>query len=69
MFLWLLKRVDVALVAVSLYLQAFFGVLLSALMLGEHLRMMQIIGALTIAAATLLADSYERREKKPAMAM
>jgi drug/metabolite transporter (DMT)-like permease len=69
MFLWLLSRVDVALVAVSLYLQAFFGVLLSALMLGEHLRMMQIIGALTIAVATLLADSYERREKNPAMAM
>jgi drug/metabolite transporter (DMT)-like permease len=68
MFLWLLSRVDVALVAVSLYLQAFFGVLLSALMLGEHLRAMQVIGALTIAVATLLADSYERREKNPAMA-
>jgi drug/metabolite transporter (DMT)-like permease len=69
MFLWLLKRVDVALVAVSLYLQAFFGVLLSALMLGERLRAMQIIGALTIAVATLLADSYERREQKTAVAI
>jgi hypothetical protein len=33
------------------------------------LRAMQIIGALTIAVATLLADSYERREQKTAVAI
>ncbi len=68
MFLWLLKRLDVALVSVSLYQQSFFGVLLSALMLGEHLRPAQIIGGMTVAAATLLADSYERRASRQAKA-
>lgn len=61
LFLWLMKRLDVGQVSVSVYQQSFFGVLLSALMLGDHLRPAQIVGGLTVAMATLLADSHERR--------
>lgn len=68
LFLWLLKRLDVALVSVSLYQQSFFGVLLSALMLNEHLRPAQIVGGITVAAATLMADSFERRAGRRAKA-
>jgi drug/metabolite transporter (DMT)-like permease len=64
LFLWLLKRVDVGQVSISLYLQAFFGVLLSALILGERLRATQIVGGVMVLVATILAESHERRLAK-----
>jgi drug/metabolite transporter (DMT)-like permease len=61
LFLWLLKRLDVAQFSISLYQQTFFGILLSAVLLGEHLRLAQIVGGLTVIIATLLAESHARR--------
>jgi drug/metabolite transporter (DMT)-like permease len=61
LFMWLLKHVDLGQVSVSIYLLSFFGVLMSAVMLGEHVRPSQIVGGLIVATAALLADSYERR--------
>ena len=61
LFLWLLKRLDVAQFSISLYQQTFFGILLSALLLGERLRLAQIVGGLMVLTATLLAESHERR--------
>lgn len=61
LFLWLLKRLDVGQFSVSLYQQTFFGILLSALILGEHLRLAQIVGGLMVIGATLLAESHQRR--------
>jgi len=68
LYLWLLKRLDVGQVSVSLYQQVFFGVLLSALLLGERLRLAQIVGGITVILATLLAESHERRLARTAKA-
>ncbi len=57
LFMWLLKFVDIAQVSVSIYLLAFFGVLLSAATLGEHIQPVQIVGAMVVVAAALLSDS------------
>jgi drug/metabolite transporter (DMT)-like permease len=61
LFMWLLRRLDIALISVSIYMLSFFGVLLSAVMLGERVRLMQLLGGLVIFTAALLSDSYERR--------
>lgn len=60
LFMWLLKRLDIAQVAVSTYLLSFFGVILSALTLGERLTIVQIAGGAIVVVATLMADSVER---------
>jgi len=58
LFLWLLKRVDIAEVSISLYLQSFFGVVLSVLLLGERLRLPQIAGGLIVLISTFLAGAF-----------
>ena len=60
LFMWLLKRLDIAQVAVSTYLLSFFGVILSALALGERLTLVQIAGGAIVVVATVMADSVER---------
>jgi drug/metabolite transporter (DMT)-like permease len=66
LYMWLVTRLDVGQVSVSIYQQSFFGVLLSAALLGDRLRAAQVVGGLTVAVATLLADSHERRAAKEA---
>jgi drug/metabolite transporter (DMT)-like permease len=61
LFMWLLRRLDIALISVSIYMLSFFGVLLSAVMLGERVRLMQLLGGLVVFTAAVLSDSYERR--------
>jgi drug/metabolite transporter (DMT)-like permease len=65
LFMWLLKFVDIAQISVSIYLLSFFGVLLSAITLGERIQAVQIVGALVVIAAALLSNSYERRAARP----
>jgi drug/metabolite transporter (DMT)-like permease len=60
LFMWLLRRVDIALISVSIYLLSFFGVLLSALTLGERVHRTQVLGGIVVFAAAILSDSYER---------
>jgi drug/metabolite transporter (DMT)-like permease len=61
LFMWLLRRLDIALISVSVYLLSFFGVLLSALTLGERVHRTQVLGGIAVFAAAILSDSYERR--------
>jgi drug/metabolite transporter (DMT)-like permease len=66
LFMWLLRRLDIALISVSIYLLSFFGVLLSALTLGERVHAAQVLGGTVVFAAAILSDSYERRAAKQA---
>ncbi len=64
LFMWLLRRLDIGLISVSIYLLSFFGVLMSAALLGERVRLTQTVGALVVLAAALLSDSHERRSAR-----
>jgi len=59
-WLWLLKRLEVAQISVSVYMLPALGVLLSAVTLGERLSLMQVAGALVV-----LASAYFCSAQKP----
>jgi drug/metabolite transporter (DMT)-like permease len=59
-WLWLLKRLEVAQISVSVYMLPALGVFLSAVTLGERLSLMQVGGALVI-----LASAYFCSAQKP----
>jgi drug/metabolite transporter (DMT)-like permease len=61
LWMWVLKRLEAIQVSVSIYLLSIFGVLLSAITLGERLRLPQIAGGLMVFAATFLTSEYEAR--------
>jgi drug/metabolite transporter (DMT)-like permease len=68
LWMWVLKRLDVSQISISIYLMPLFGVLLSALTLHERLTVAQLSGGALVLAATYLTADYEtRREarKKP----
>lgn len=60
-WLWLLKRLEVAQISISVYMLPALGVFLSAVTLGERLSLMQVVGALVI-----LASAYFCSAQKPA---
>ena len=61
MVLWffVLKRLDVSQASVSVYLLPFFGVVISAITLGEHITTTMIIGGAVTLGGTLLITSLE----------
>jgi len=61
MVVWaiLLKRLDVSQASVSIYLLPFFGVIISALTLGEKITPTMIVGGLVTLAGTILITSLE----------
>jgi drug/metabolite transporter (DMT)-like permease len=61
LWMWVLKRLEVSQVSVSIYLLPLFGVLLSALTLHEHLMLPQIAGGLLVLLGTFLTADYETR--------
>ncbi|MGH2510998.1 MAG: DMT family transporter, partial [Ktedonobacteraceae bacterium] len=61
LWMWVLKRLDVSQISVSIYLLPLFGVILSAFTLHEHLTTLQIGGGITILVATFLTSEYESR--------
>ena len=61
-WMWLLNRLDVGQIAVSIYFLPFFGLLLSVLTLHERLRGIQIIGGLIVLAATLALTLYDKAQ-------
>jgi len=63
LWMWVLKRLEAIQVSVSIYLLSIFGVLLSAITLGERLRLPQIVGGLMVFAGTFLASEYEARRE------
>jgi drug/metabolite transporter (DMT)-like permease len=63
LWMWVLKRLEAVQVSVSIYLLSIFGVLLSAITLGERVRLPQIIGGVMVFAATFLTSEYETRRE------
>ena len=63
LWMWVLKRLEAVQVSVSIYLLSIFGVLLSAVTLGERVRLPQIIGGVMVFAATFLTSEYETRRE------
>ncbi|HEX8984180.1 MAG TPA: DMT family transporter [Bryobacteraceae bacterium] len=64
LWMWVLKRLEAVQVSVSIYLLSIFGVLLSAVTLGERVRLPQILGGLMVFAATFVTSEYESRRKQ-----
>lgn len=58
MWMWVLKRLAASQVSVSIYLLSVFGVILSAVTLGERPGPAQITGGLLVFAATYLVSEY-----------
>jgi drug/metabolite transporter (DMT)-like permease len=63
LWMWVLKRLEAVQVSVSIYLLSIFGVVLSAIALGERLRLPQIAGGIMVFAATFLTSEYEARRE------
>jgi drug/metabolite transporter (DMT)-like permease len=61
LWMWVLKRLEIGQVSVSIYLLSFFGVLLSALTLHERLTISQFAGGVMVFLATFLTSEYEAR--------
>lgn len=64
LWMWVLNRLEAVQVSVSIYLLSIFGVLLSAIALGERIRLPQILGGLMVVGATFLTSEYEARREK-----
>ena len=59
LWMWVLKRLEIAQVSASIYLLSLFGVLLSAITLHERLTVIQIAGGFMVLLATFLTSEYE----------
>lgn len=68
LFLSVLTRLDAAQAGLSNYLIPVFGVLIAAIVLGEHLTLRMAIGGLVVLASTLLVTVYEERHPSGAQA-
>jgi drug/metabolite transporter (DMT)-like permease len=63
LWMWVLNRLEVVQVSVSIYLLPFFGVLLSAIALRERPTWVQGAGGALVVLGTLLVSEYEGRRK------
>ncbi|MFN7992460.1 MAG: DMT family transporter [Bryobacteraceae bacterium] len=63
LWMWVLNRLEAIQVSVSIYMLSIFGVVLSAVTLGERLHFPQIAGGLMVFVATFLTSEYEARRK------
>lgn len=61
LFLSVLKRLDATQVGLSNYLIPFFGVLVAAIVLKEHLTPSMVLGGAFVLAGTLLVTVYDQR--------
>ena len=61
LWMWVLKRLDVGQVSVSIYLLPFFGLLLSIATLHETISRRQILGGILVLVGTAMLTVYEHR--------
>ncbi len=61
LWMWVLNRLEVGQVSVSIYLLPFFGLLLSFITVHDRLTVTQIIGGSLVLAGTALLTLYEHR--------
>jgi drug/metabolite transporter (DMT)-like permease len=64
MWMWVLGRLEVSQVSVSVYLLPVFGVILSAVTLQEKLTVAQAVGGALVFLATFLTSEWETRRAK-----
>ena len=62
-FLNVLTRLDATQAAVSNYLIPFFGVVVAAIVLHEHLTKFMVVGGILVLASTLLVTLYEEQQR------
>jgi len=65
LWMWVLNRLEAIKVSASVYLLSIFGVILSAVVLGEHIGLSQIAGGALVVAGTFLASEYDGRRETP----
>lgn len=58
-WMWLLKRLELTQISVSVYLLPVLGVMLSALTLGERLNALQVIGGLVVLGSAYLCSAQQ----------
>jgi drug/metabolite transporter (DMT)-like permease len=59
LWMWVLKRLAVSQISVSVYLLPVFGVMLTAVTLHERLTLLHLVGGACVFAATFLTSEYE----------
>jgi len=64
LFFHALQHLDVTTASISLYLVPVFGVLLAAVVLGEHLSLIAVCGAAVVLAGTLLIVRYDTSQEQ-----
>ena len=62
LWMWVLKRLDVSQISVSIYLLPLFGVLLSAITLHEKLTLSELLGGGLVLIGTFLTTEWETRQ-------
>lgn len=60
LFFKALAHLDVTTASISLYLVPVFGVILAITLLGEHLHLLEVLGAIIVLSATLLIVKYDK---------
>ena len=63
LFLTVLTRLDATQAALSNYLIPFFGLIIAAIVLGEHLTVPMILGGVLVLGSTLLITVWEERKR------
>ncbi len=64
LWMWVLKRLDVSQISVSIYLLPLFGVLLSAVTLHESITASELLGGGLVLIGTFLTTEWEARRMK-----
>jgi drug/metabolite transporter (DMT)-like permease len=65
-WMWVLNRLDIGQISVSIYLLPFLGLLLSFLVLHERLRSVQLIGGAIVLASTFVLTAYDKPQAEAA---
>jgi drug/metabolite transporter (DMT)-like permease len=60
LWMWVLNRLDVGQISVSVYLLPFLGLLVSVVTLHDHLHAVQLIGGLVVLLATVALTAYDK---------
>ena len=60
LWMWVLNRLDVGQISVSVYLLPFLGLLISVITLHERLRAVQLIGGSIVLVATFALTAYDK---------
>jgi len=61
LWMWVLKRLAIGQISVSVYLLPVFGVILTAITLHEKLTLLHLVGGALVVVATFLTSEYEAR--------